>query len=190
MIYFIIWILFPVITASAAGAKGRSPTQWFWYGLLCGPIALIHVLVVAANTRQLDADAVASGAMRKCPFCAEIVKSEALVCRFCQRELPAVVRAPIPARPITIIAEDAANRRVGMLLLLGLVFLLLVGSFVAGPARARAPTAGEEAMDKYAECVERGMRYFESISAIPKLSDGRDARSVALEHCGRSTIAF
>jgi hypothetical protein len=27
--------------------------------------------------------------MRKCPFCAEIIRSEAKICRFCQRELPA-----------------------------------------------------------------------------------------------------
>jgi hypothetical protein len=27
-------------------------------------------------------------ALRKCPFCAEMVKKEAKVCRFCQRDLP------------------------------------------------------------------------------------------------------
>jgi regulator of RNase E activity RraB len=32
--------------------------------------------------------------MRKCPSCAEVVKVEALVCRFCQRDLPAVEVVP------------------------------------------------------------------------------------------------
>ncbi|MRW94420.1 hypothetical protein GJ699_31065 [Duganella sp. FT80W] len=32
--------------------------------------------------------------MRKCPSCAEVVKAEAVVCRFCQRELPAI-EAPV-----------------------------------------------------------------------------------------------
>lgn len=30
------------------------------------------------------------GGMRRCPFCAEDVKTEAEVCRFCQRDLPAL----------------------------------------------------------------------------------------------------
>lgn len=30
------------------------------------------------------------GAHRKCPFCAEVIKSEAVVCRFCRRDLPAL----------------------------------------------------------------------------------------------------
>lgn len=32
-------------------------------------------------------DEMTSG-QRKCPFCAELIKAEAKICRFCQRELP------------------------------------------------------------------------------------------------------
>jgi hypothetical protein len=31
-----------------------------------------------------------AGAVRQCPACAETVKAEAVICRFCQRELPAI----------------------------------------------------------------------------------------------------
>jgi hypothetical protein len=36
----------------------------------------------------MAADEIPEG-MRKCPFCAEIIRSEAKICRFCQRDLPA-----------------------------------------------------------------------------------------------------
>ena len=35
----------------------------------------------------MAADEIADG-MRKCPFCAEIIRREAKICRFCQRDLP------------------------------------------------------------------------------------------------------
>jgi hypothetical protein len=34
--------------------------------------------------------------LRQCPFCAETVKQQALVCRFCGRDLPAFVPPPPP----------------------------------------------------------------------------------------------
>jgi hypothetical protein len=38
------------------------------------------------NTTQLEANA--SLDTRKCPFCAELIKREAVICRFCQKDLP------------------------------------------------------------------------------------------------------
>lgn len=42
----------------------------------------------------------------------------------------------------------------------------------------------------YSECVGKGVAYFQEIGSWPKLSDGRDARSVAAERCNRTTGAF
>jgi hypothetical protein len=33
-------------------------------------------------------DAAAQGDMKECPFCAERIRAKAIICRFCNRELP------------------------------------------------------------------------------------------------------
>ena len=66
-----------VIVGAIAQAYGRSFVDWFSYGFLVFPVALIHVLIAGRSTAMLT----------KCPHCAELVKSEAKVCRYCHREL-------------------------------------------------------------------------------------------------------
>jgi hypothetical protein len=75
--------------------KGRA-SDGAMLGFLLGPLGW---LIVAVGKSE---------GMRKCPFCAEEVKSEATVCRFCSRELPPVPsKAPVPpvkSRPVLVIA--------------------------------------------------------------------------------------
>jgi hypothetical protein len=47
-----------------------------------------------------DASVSLSVGLRKCPFCAEQVKAEAIVCRFCQRDLPPMKDASTPPSDI------------------------------------------------------------------------------------------
>lgn len=84
-----------LIPASIAKSKGRSFGLWWFYGWMLFLVALVHALLLTPDQDATDAIQLAAGG-RRCPFCAEIVRPEAIVCRFCGRDLPPVVKEGLP----------------------------------------------------------------------------------------------
>jgi hypothetical protein len=70
-----------------ATQKNRDSTTWFWLGFFFNFLALIAIGVVPSGSLKKS-----KVGLRKCPSCAEEVKLEAKICRFCQSELPEVAQ--------------------------------------------------------------------------------------------------
>jgi hypothetical protein len=86
--FLIIVALLGLIPAFIAERKGRNFILWWFYGSAFFLIALVHALIMKSSVQALESRQTARG-LRKCPFCAEMIKPDAIVCRYCGRDLPA-----------------------------------------------------------------------------------------------------
>jgi hypothetical protein len=89
----IIWLGLSVIAGIVAANKGRSGFGFFLLSVLLSPlIGIIAALVAKRNQSAVEEDLLSRGQMKKCPYCAELVRTEASVCRYCGKELTSRTR--------------------------------------------------------------------------------------------------
>lgn len=84
----VIYIAASALTGIIASNKGRSGVSIFLLSLVFSPlIGLLTALIISANTREMDLKKINSREFRRCPFCAELVRPEAIVCRYCSNQI-------------------------------------------------------------------------------------------------------
>lgn len=113
-----LWFVFSIVAGIIASSNGRSGFGYFLLSLILSP--LVGVILAAAlpkinkNTERAALD---SGDFKKCPMCTELVRREAVKCRYCGSDFSAAPSgAALSAAPASSRAAYGAGKAVAQML--------------------------------------------------------------------------
>lgn len=105
MTFLVVALVCGLVGAIVADHRSGEVLGGFLIGFVLGPLGVLIAAVKKPSQKQLDKMREKEG-LRKCPFCAEHVKPEAVMCRYCHSELrggetetphPTATGAPVSA---------------------------------------------------------------------------------------------
>jgi hypothetical protein len=148
-----LWFGLAVIVGVAASVRrGRNGFGWFLLSLVISPLLTGLLVLALPDLRVRAREDYDRESGRRCPFCAELIKKEAIVCKHCGRDLPALTPPPPPKRWAhvdpgqTETVSEGERRKASLIFvaaLFGIVGAVGLAMYVFSPPDSRTDTASK-----------------------------------------------
>ena len=86
-IIFVFSIVSGVTCAKIAHGRGVHSGGWFVLGFLLNLPAILFVSIAQPTQHAIETKGLENGTHKKCVYCAEVVKKEAVKCRYCASDI-------------------------------------------------------------------------------------------------------